>query len=91
MRETADPDGRRVTLDAARWAHIIGRHDALELHLEDLLRAVSEPDRRMPGRRDDEEFYYLAGAGPSRWIKVVVHSEQNQGRIVTAFPRRRFP
>jgi hypothetical protein len=91
MWETADPDGRRVILDAARWAHIVGRHDVLEPYLEDLLRAVNQPDRRMPGRRDDEEFFYLAGSGPSRWVKVVVHYEHDLGRIVTAFPRRRLP
>jgi hypothetical protein len=91
MRETADPDGRRVILTSARWGHIVRRHAVLERHLEDLLRAVSEPDRRMPGRRDDEEYFYLSGVGPSRWVKVVVHYEHDLGRIVTAFPRRRFP
>ncbi|MHB8469285.1 MAG: hypothetical protein ACYDCH_05960 [Gaiellaceae bacterium] len=91
MWETADPDGRRVVLDAVGWAHIVGRHDVLEPHLERLLRAVSQPERRLPGRRDDEEYFYLAWAGPSRWLKVVVHYEHDRGRIVTAFPRRRFP
>ncbi len=31
------------------------------------------------------------GFGPSQWIKVVVHYEDERGLIVTAFPRRSFP
>jgi len=91
MWETVDPDGRRVVLDDDGWAHILGRHAVLELHLEDLLVTVSQPTQRVQGRRPGEEFFYLAGSGPSRWIKVVVHYEHEQGRIATAFPRRRFP
>ena len=89
--ETIDPDGRRVVLDAAGWRHVIARHDDLTLHREDLLRAVAEPTRRASGSRENEEFFYLAEAGPSRWIKVVVHYDHGLGRITTAFPRRRFP
>lgn len=91
MWKTVDPNGREVVLDATRWRHIVDRHDVLAPHRDDLLRAVAEPTRRKPGRRQNEEFFYLAGTGPSRWIKVVVHYEHNRGRIMTAFPRRRFP
>jgi hypothetical protein len=37
------------------------------------------------------EWFYLAGPGPMRFVKVVVHYESNEGRIVTMFPRRAFP
>jgi len=45
------------------------------------------PDALWPG----EEWLYLAGPGPARFLKVVVHYEHGEGRIVTAFPRRAFP
>lgn len=57
----------------------------------EVLRAVEAPDRRLPGRDPAEEWFYLADAGPSRWIKVVVLFEGGNGRIITAFPRRAFP
>ena len=46
---------------------------------------------RRRGRWPDEEWFYLAGPGPTRFVKVVVHYEHGEGRIVTAFPRRAFP
>jgi hypothetical protein len=45
----------------------------------------------MPGPQDNEEWFYLGGAGPSRWLKAVVHYEGGRGRIVTAFARRSMP
>jgi hypothetical protein len=88
---TPDPDGRPVDLTAERWRHILAGHPELTPHLDKVTRAVQEPDRRMPGRHDDEEWFYLEGAGPSRWLKVVVHYEGGRGRIVTAFARRSMP
>jgi hypothetical protein len=36
--------------------------------------------------------FYLRGAGPSRWLKVVVaFDEDSVGSIRTAFPRRSKP
>ncbi len=83
-----DPDSRLVELSAERWSHIIDAHPELGSHLESVARAVREPDRRRRGRREGEEWFYLARAGPSRWLKVVVHYEGDRGRIVTAFGRR---
>jgi hypothetical protein len=86
-----DPDGRVVDLDAERWAHILAGHPELASHLKSVARVVREPDRRLPGRHEAEEWFYLAGVGPSRWLKVVVHYECGRGRIVTAFARRSMP
>ena len=91
MWETVDPDGRRVVLSFDRWRHIVEEHGELEPYRRSLLAAISAPDRRIPGRWTDEEWFYLRTAHPSRWIKVAVHFEDGEGRIVTAFPRRRFP
>jgi hypothetical protein len=64
----------------------------LGAHEDDVLRAVAAPTETAAGREPDEEWYYLAGAGPSRWLKVVVVFESfERGRIITAFPRRRKP
>jgi mannose/cellobiose epimerase-like protein (N-acyl-D-glucosamine 2-epimerase family) len=88
---TLDPDGRVVELSAKRWSHILDGHPELAPHLESVTRAVREPDRRMAGRQLDEEWFYLEDAGPSSWLKVVVHYEGGRGRIVTAFGRRSMP
>jgi hypothetical protein len=88
---TLDPDGRRVELTEGRWRHIVAGHPELAPHLAAVTRAVREPDRRMAGRESNEEWFYLESAGPSRWLKVVVHFEGGLGRIVTAFGRRSMP
>ena len=91
LASTLDPDGRRVELAEERWTHVVAGHPELGAHLAAVVRAVREPDRHMAGRRADEEWFYLEGAGPSRWLKVVVHYEGDRGRIVTAFARRSIP
>ena len=91
MWETRDPDGRRIVLDWAGWRHIRNAHRDLDVAPTVLLAVVTDPDERIPGRGATEECYYARGAGPSRWIKVVVHYEGDRGLIVTAFARRSFP
>jgi len=41
--------------------------------------------------RPNEEWFYVENLGPSRWLKVVVAYGGEEGRIITAFPRRSFP
>jgi hypothetical protein len=89
--DTVDPDGRGIVLSEDRWAHVLLRHPYLDIEPEALLSAVARPDARMPGRRRGEEWFYRRGAGPSAWVRVVVHYEGDRGLIVTAFPRRLFP
>jgi len=86
-----DPDGRLVELSAERWSHILEGYPELAPYVESVARAVGTPDRRLSRRQEDEEWFYLEGAGPSRWLKVVVHYEGGRGRIVTAFARRSMP
>ena len=73
------------------WQHIVDEHPQLRDERGAILDAVAHPDQRHRGREDDEEWFYRAGSGPSRWIKVVVHYEHGRGTIITAFPRRAFP
>jgi hypothetical protein len=89
--ETTDPDGRRIVLSTERWLHILEDHEELADELEEIRRGVSTPAIRRRGRWLDEEWFYLAGPGPTHFVKVVVHYERGGGRIVTAFPRRAFP
>lgn len=91
LASAVDPDGRRVELTEERWRHVLDGHPELAPHLASVTRAIREPDQRRAGREVGEEWFYLEGAGPSRWLKVVVHYEGGRGRIVTAFARRSMP
>jgi hypothetical protein len=94
LGEIDDPDGRRVELTSERWEHIIDAfagHPELAAHRSEILGAVAAPDEVRAGRRANERWYFLRGAGPSRWLQVVVAYEEDRGWIVTAFGRRRDP
>ncbi len=88
-----DPDGRQVELTRERWQHILDApgHPELSQHQAEVMRAIQEPDERRPGRRDNEQWFFLRDVGPSRWLQVVVAYEDDRGWIVTAFGRRRNP
>lgn len=92
-----DPDGRAVDLTSERWAHIVGAgpdrvgHPELEAHAPDIIRAISDPSVRLAGRLPNEEWFYLEGVGPSRYLKVVVAFTSRRGLVITAFARRSMP
>ncbi|MBV8941912.1 MAG: DUF4258 domain-containing protein [Solirubrobacterales bacterium] len=87
-----DPDGRRVELTAERWQHILEAHAEIDEHRDEIMRAVRNPDHRLPGREANEEWFLIGGgAGPSRWLQVVVAYGEDRGWIVTAFARRSLP
>jgi hypothetical protein len=87
-----DPDGPRIELVAERWGHIRSRHPELAEEREAILQAVAHPTKRLDGPDAPREgWYYLVGAGPSGWLKVVVIFEGDVGRVITAFPRRSLP
>ena len=91
--EAKDQAGVRVVVPTGLWREKILRdHPELALHLDDVLRAVAEPDRVLPdpvyeGRRR----HYLRGAGPSRWLLVVVSYEQKPALVISAFGNRKDP
>jgi len=94
LAEVVDPDGRRVQLTGERWRHILDPpdgHPELAGHQPDVMQAVHAPDKRLPGRKPNEQWFFLRGGGPSRWLQVVVAYEDDRGWIVTAFGRRRDP
>jgi hypothetical protein len=87
-----DPEGRLVVLTRERLTHIHSEHPELSSPVFDLLQAVRTPTDVVSGQKEDEEWLYLRGAGPSRWLKVVVvFDDFGTGRIITAFPRRAKP
>ncbi|HEU4905453.1 MAG TPA: hypothetical protein VFT19_04970 [Solirubrobacterales bacterium] len=87
-----DRQGREVLLSAERWQHIVSAHPEIEAYGEEIRRAVEAPSAVLAGRESDEEWLYLEGAGPSRWLKVVVvFDSEDCGRIITSFARRRKP
>jgi hypothetical protein len=81
-----DPDGRRVILTEERWRHIKARHPEVSPRLGELLRAIRVPDRRGQGRYPFEEWFLVEWPGPAPWLRVVVHYEHGEGRVMTAFP-----
>ncbi len=91
--ETIDPTGARVVLDVRVWMRKIVRdHPEVAAHKDDALRAVTMPDHVAadPGSRDRKRFY-LRGAGPSRWLLVVVSYEQTPARLISVFANRKDP
>jgi hypothetical protein len=87
-----DREDREVLLSPERWQHIVSGHPEIEAYEQEIQRAVESPTAVLPGREPDEEWLYLEKAGPSRWLKVVVvFDSDGNGRIITAFARRRKP
>lgn len=86
-----DPDGTPVVLTFERWRHIVAAHPELVTWRRALLVAVRAPTQVQAGRMPNERWHYLLGAGPSRWLKVVVAYEPGRGAVITAFARRAFP
>jgi len=87
-----DRQGREVLLSPGHWRHIVSAHPEIEVFEAEIRRAVESPTTALAGRQPDEEWLYLEGAGPSRWLKVVVvFDNESSGRIITAFARRRKP
>jgi hypothetical protein len=88
LAEAMTPNGVRVVVFADTWQdHIVdpeSGHLEMAPHLDAVLTTVSTPDHREPDPFDRRERFYKRGVGPSRWLMVVVSSEQEPARIVTA-------
>ena len=53
--------------------------------------AVERPTFHCAGKAANEEWFFLDGAGPARWLHVVVHFVEDEGSVTTAFGRNRLP
>jgi hypothetical protein len=91
--ETLNPESKRVVLLEAVWRkNVVRDHPEIEPYLSEILRAVADPDHAAPDPVfADRKRYYARGAGPSRWLMVVVSYEQVPARIVSAFANRKDP
>lgn len=91
--EAIDPNGARVVLPARVWGgKVLRDHAELDGHLLDVLRAVETPDHIEPDPVYERRTrFHLRGAGPSRWLLVVVSYEQEPARIISAFGNRKDP
>lgn len=91
--EAKDPTGVRVVVPAELWrSKVLRDHPELALHFADVLRAVAEPDHVLPDPvYERRKRHYLRGAGPSRWLLVVVSYEQEPARVISAFGNRKDP
>jgi transcriptional regulator with XRE-family HTH domain len=83
-----DPLQRTVHLTTDRWHHILAGHPEMFPYLDDVLRAIKAPTKHIERPRPGQDWFYLAGIGPSDWLKVVVaYDEHSVGDVKTAFPR----
>jgi hypothetical protein len=91
--EATDPSSVRVVLPLALWRDKLLRdHPELAGHLSDALRAVASPDHLAPDPVfEQRRRFHLRGAGPSRWLLVVLSYEQEPARIISAFGNRKDP
>jgi hypothetical protein len=91
--EAKDPAGARVVVSAELWrGKILHDHPELASHLSDVLRAIAEPDQILGDPvYERRRRHYLRGAGPSRWLLVVVSYEQEPARVISAFGNRKDP
>lgn len=92
LASAIDPLGRTVHLTAERWEHVVDGHPYMAPYMADVVRAIEAPTDRIASLRPGQDWFYLEGAGPSRWLKVVVaFDEESVGSVRTAFPRRSKP
>jgi hypothetical protein len=91
--EAWDLEGNRVVVPTAIWrSKVLKDHPELSPHLNDAIRAIYSPDHVDPDPSSrDRRRHYLRGAGPSRWLLVVLSYEQEPVRLISAFPRRKDP
>jgi hypothetical protein len=71
--------------------HVIGGHEEISSFLDEVLRTVRRPDVITPDPEHGRWRYWLANAGPSRWLFVVVDWRSAEPYVVTAYGKRKDP
>ena len=71
--------------------HVLHGHPEISPFLEEILGTVPEPDVITPDRHRGRWRYWQAGAGPSRWLYVVMEWNAVQPHVVTAYAKRKDP
>lgn len=84
-QDSDPPPDREIVLTPNAWKHICRRHRELAAFRDDILLAVSAPETTRRDHRYEARWrFYRSGAGPSRWLAVVVDFTEDPARIVTA-------
>jgi hypothetical protein len=92
-REATDPNGISVVLLDWVWRDKILRdHPEMQPFANAVLGAVAAPDHMASDPVfEHRRRFYLRGAGPTRWLMVVVSYEQEPARVISAFGNRKDP
>lgn len=90
LATVTDSGGHQVVLDEEGWRHILAEHPDMHSHQAAVLRTITNPTSQRPDPRPGRLRYYREGAGPSRWLFVVVDCTTTPRRVVTTFGLRRF-
>ncbi len=79
--------GKKVRLSAERWEHIVTEHAELQDMQEQVLRAVSEPERVLEGSAG--ELLAVLTIEEGKWLVVVYRELEDDGFVITAFLTRK--
>lgn len=80
-----EPLGRTVVLTEGAWAHIIREHPEMARYERGVIETITHPIDQRDDPRPGRERYLSERAGPSRFLTVVVHFDNDTGAVVTAF------
>ncbi len=80
--------GVPIRLTDERWAHIEYEHDDLQGMRDEVLRAVSEPDRVFAGG-EGELLAVRAAEGGKTLVVIYKEISQSDGFVITAYLTRR--
>jgi hypothetical protein len=81
-------NGVLIRLTAERWLHIIEQHTELTESYEEILKAISQPERVLAGHDGEKMAVYPVEDG--KWLIVVYREFEKDGFIITAFFTRRY-
>ena len=60
-------------------------------YLADMAAALEFPDHQEADAKPGRERYLKQGAGPGRWLRVVIEFAGETDRLITAFGQRQDP
>lgn len=84
-----DRSGRTITLWPSDWSHI-QESRGRAFTPDDVREVIRQASCRTGRVESNREEFWLAGQGPSRWLKVVVDFSHD-AIVWTAYPERRGP
>lgn len=86
--QTKDPQERTIVCTEERWNdHVLSQRPWMEFWVDDVKLAVEKPIYICSAADNDkrEVFYYIP-APTSKYLRVVVQFDSDQGEVITAYP-----